>query len=362
MPAALFAATLTLAPAAAAEDVAAAKAMFTVGLEHLQAGRYDKACPALRESYRLDPRLGTLFTLAECDARWGKIATAVAHYQNFLAQVAALPPGQALKQQEREKVAREQVALLSRQIPELTLVLPPHAPEETVVKRDGVQLMGPTLGVPLPTDPGEHVVTTYVPGGRVLEQRVTLGKGEKKKLQLKVAPPGGLGTTQGPPEPDGETDVDAPRVPAPKPPAAAPPREATPAPEPPPADEGPSARTTGPSTRRIAAYAAGGLGVAGLVVGGVTGGMAMAKKNEMGDSCPDFVCSNAEAAELGNEARTLGWVSTVGFGVGVAGAAAAVVLLVTEPRAEAEQSATRVRAGVLAAGQEGAVLGVKGAW
>lgn len=360
LPAALLAATLMLGAPAAAEDVAAAKAMFNVGLEHLQAGRYADACPALRESYRLDPRLGTLFTLAECEARWGHAATAVAHYGNFLTQVSALPPGQRMKQQEREKIAKEQVGTLTPKIPELTLKLPPHAPPDTVVKRDGVQLRGPTLGTPLPTDPGEHVITTYVAGGRVIEQRITLKPGEKRTITLEVAPPGSAGAaTQGPPDPDAELDVDAPPGPQPSVPPAAP--QAPPAGEA--STEGPD---QGPGARRIAMYAAGGLGVAGLILGGVAGGLALAKAGET-EGCVDFVCpGNQDAADAGNAARTLGWVSTVGFGVGVAGIGAAVVLLLTEPAGEPAQDAARVRAGVragvLAAGQDGAVLGIKGAW
>ena len=73
------------APAtAAAQDLAAAEALFSKGLADMEAGRYDAACPAIGESYRLDPRGGTLFTLAECEAKAGKIATAVARYDDAL--------------------------------------------------------------------------------------------------------------------------------------------------------------------------------------------------------------------------------------------------------------------------------------
>lgn len=352
LAAALITATLTLASAAQAEDVAAAKAMFNVGLEHFQNGNYDKACPALRESYRLDPRIGTLFTLAECEARAGKIATAVAHYQNFLAQVAALPSGQRIKQEEREMIAKEQVDLLTPQVPALTLVLPPNAPPSTVVKRDGVQLREPTLGVALPTDPGPHIVTTYVPGGRVLEQRFTLKKGEQKRVTLEVAPSSGMSASQGPPDADALVDTDAPQPLAPVDP-------------PPPAeDQADTPADEGPNLRRIAAYAAGGVGVAGLILGGVTGGLAMAKKGEAGD-CPDFHCQTAEQADAGNAARSMAWVSTVGFGVGIAGVGAAVVLLLTEPEkpaAEAARVRPGVRPGVLGASHEGALVGIEGAW
>ena len=52
-----------IAAPAAAQDVASAEALFDRGLAGMRAGNYEVGCPALSESYRLDPRPGTLFTL-----------------------------------------------------------------------------------------------------------------------------------------------------------------------------------------------------------------------------------------------------------------------------------------------------------
>lgn len=361
--AALIAASLTLAPVALAEDVAAAKALFQEGLEHMQAGAFDKGCPALRESYRLDPRIGTLFTLAECEAKWGRIATAVAHYSNFLTQVAAMPSGQRIKQREREKVAREKRDELTPQVPELTLVLPKEAPANTVVTRDGERLRTPSLGVALPIDPGEHVVTTQVPGGgKLVEQKFEIEKGEKKTVTLEFVLPengadtgGGAGSGDGSGGQTGGTGG-------------------------PGADGGGGEQGT--SGRRLTAYILGGVGIAGLAAGGVFGGLTLMKKNELADEfndpeasggCDfegDKGCRGDGEDQLG-QAKAFGWVSTVGFGVGVAALGVATVLLLTEPpkpetvgSAQAARPVRRgwVRPGVLAAGQDGAVLGVQGAW
>ncbi len=70
---------------AAAQDISAAKALFEKGVEDLQAGKLDTACPALAgESYRMDPRPGTLFTLADCFDRAGTPASATARYEDYL--------------------------------------------------------------------------------------------------------------------------------------------------------------------------------------------------------------------------------------------------------------------------------------
>jgi hypothetical protein len=63
-----------------AQDVATAEALFNRGFADMDAGRYETGCKAIAASQRLDPRAGTLFTLAVCEAQWGKIATAASHY------------------------------------------------------------------------------------------------------------------------------------------------------------------------------------------------------------------------------------------------------------------------------------------
>ena len=86
-------------------------------------------------SYKLDPRAGTLFTLAECEAKRGRLATAMARYDDYLSLYARLSEEQLRKQGVREKIARNQKVALSLQVPELTLLLPSEAPAGTVSRR-----------------------------------------------------------------------------------------------------------------------------------------------------------------------------------------------------------------------------------
>lgn len=65
-----------------------------------------------------------------------------------------------------------------------------------------------------------------------------------------------------------------------------------------------------------------GVGAAGLVVGAVTGAMALGKSSDLADACPVRTGCPAEFQSIEDDARTLGTVSTIGFiagGVGVAG-------------------------------------------
>jgi hypothetical protein len=177
---------LLLAGGAAADEYDPAEVSFERGVELMEAGRFAQACPLIEESYRVDPRPGTLFTLAECEAKRGRLATAVARYDEYLKMYEGLPQAKKAAQRERERESRAQKAELEMQIPKLVLILPEGAPPGTVVKRDGAVVAVSALGAALEVDPGEHVVTTQAPGGPVTEERVTVKRTERKEVRLKV--------------------------------------------------------------------------------------------------------------------------------------------------------------------------------
>src|SRR5580658_10162383 len=122
---------VVVGPAHAGDSGAADE--FSYGLAEMLAGRYATGCPAIEASYKLDPRPGTLFTLAECENKRGRVATAVARYVDYLSAYARLTSEQQQKQGKREQTAQSQKAALEPQVPRLTLSLPPGAPAGVVV-------------------------------------------------------------------------------------------------------------------------------------------------------------------------------------------------------------------------------------
>ncbi len=321
-----------LASPAAAQDVAAAKVLFNRGLGDMEAGRLEAACPAIGESFRLDPRPGTLFTLAECEAKRGRFATAVARYDDYLAMFARLPPDQQEKQLGREGLARAQKAALGPQVPELTVTLPPNAPKGVTVTRDDAPLAEAALGVALPIDPGEHVIRVKADGLSPVEMRITLAAGEKKQVVAALGPA-----------------------------IAAPPVEPPPAPPPVEPPPGPSPSNGG---RRTAGFIVGGVGLGGVALGAVMGGLMLAKKGTVNDGCfaqksgPSLCTADGKAAA--DSGKTFGLVSTIGFVAGLAGVGTGIVLVATAPRANKE--AAWVRAEVLSAGTDGVRAGLRGAF
>lgn len=335
----LLAAWIATSRPVMAQDSAASDALFNKGIADMEAGNYESACPALKESNRLDPRAGTIFALAECEAKWGKLASAVVHYTDYLTAVGFMPPNQRARHRDREAIAQEQIDRLRPQVPQLTLVLPADAPKDTRVVRDGVALMEASLGIALPVDPGKHTIVTQLYDGRKHTEAITIAPGEHRRVDLVVEMPTPTGAS--------------------RPATAAPPSRAAPPPTQRP--ESPPRKQTSPS--RPWPYVAAGIGLAGLAAGTVTGLMSMGKKKEVDRECEETVCS-PEGKAAADSGRTLGNVSTVAFGVGAVGLVSGAVLWLAAPSrpvTESKQSRWQPTAAV-GEGRSSLIVGVRGVW
>jgi len=335
---ALSVAGLLLVSGACAQDSATAGALFEKGVADMEAGHFDSACPAIEESERIDPRPGTLFTLAECHAHWGKVASAAAQYQEYVDLVSRLTPDQKLRHKARADIARTQLGKLKPTVPTLTLVLPAAAPRGTFVTRNGEVLKGAALGLPLPVDPGEYVVVTHVPGAAERETKVSIQLGENKRVALDV--------TQATAEPAAALAPTSPQ------PSLSP--NSSPAAPP----------TSGHGTgRKTAAYIAGGVGVAGIALGSVTGILVFSKKHTVSGNCSGATCNDAGLAAA-NSGKNLALASDIGFGVGIAGLALGTILLLSSgsDTAEAERAHATNWQPVLVGGNGGVTTGLFRRW
>lgn len=305
LPCRVIVAALTFAsPAAAAAappaGVSQAQALFDRGVADMEAGLYEKACPAIEASQRLEPMPGTLFTLAECEAQRGRVVTAMRYYAEYLTLYRGLTPAKRFQQGDRGKTCEAQLKKLDALAPRLTLVPPPGSGPEITVKRDGEVVPELTLGSPTLVDPGEHVITIATPGGQEIEQRITLSTGESRTLELtlKPAPPGA------------------------KKPGGLPPKALV-APPPP---EQVELRPW-----RIGTLSAGGLAVAGIAVGTIAGVLAAQERDRANRECPIEKGCTEEGFNAVQSVRDLGAVSTIAFVAGGVSALASVTLLIATP-------------------------------
>jgi hypothetical protein len=298
-------------PTAAQRTIA--EGLFKEGKKLLAHGQIAEACEKLASSYQIDQAGGTLLNLGACHELEGKTATAWAEFNDALAM--ANKAGRA----ERQKAAREHIAVLERKLSRVTVLAPPGA-TDVEVKLDGVALARGALGTGIPVDPGEHTAAASAPGKVPWERRMTIGPAESRTLQVPVL-----------------DDVNVPEPP------------------PPPAPVG--------TWMKPAGAVAVGIGAAGLAVGATFGIRAVVLGGEVASACHGGVCS-APGMDDVNQGKTAATIANIMLPIGAALAGGGLTLLIlsassTEKPAAAPVTAVRA-VPVLGPGVAGVQVG--GAW
>jgi hypothetical protein len=258
---------------------ALAESLFQEGKSLMENGAYEKACPKLAESQRLDPATGTLLALALCHEGEGKTATAWSEFNEVAG--AAKRDGRA----DREKLEAN-LSRLAVQVDPQTAALP-----GLEVKVDGIPLGKAAWGAASPADPGEHVIDASAPGRRPWSVTVALGRrADKRTVTVSL--------------PSGEGDA--------TPPAAE--------------QEEPS---TGGDPKRTVGVVTVGAGAIVLGVGLFFGAQALSKNGDAKALCDPNACSSAQGLSLNEEARSSAGVANVAIGVGLVAVAIGVYLYAT---------------------------------
>jgi hypothetical protein len=324
----LVASAVTLVLALRSPDVGAlpasesAEALFESGLADMLAGDYETGCPKLEASYLKEPLPGALFTLAECEAAWGKRAKALRRYQAFVNLLPSLPAERRQAFDERRSVALQKIATLGAVVAELTVEVSPEAPPDLVISVDGERLERADYGAKIKRDPGRYAIIAEHQGKIVFQRRIVLVKRERDRVLVPwnasrakrtepAAPPGSDDPVQG--EGEGENEI---------PPAS---------------------------------YGAGAIGIGGLLVGTIAGAWAMSENGSVDDHCPTLTC-NPEGRRALDSARTAAGVSTAGFvAAGVSGVSALVLFLVAPSRSSRPET-TRLQPRIVVGDGIGIVL------
>ena len=272
------------------------EALYAEARAALDAGDYEKACPLFEEYYERDPVQGALFALAECEARWGKPARSISHFEEFLRRSADSPATSV--QEQRTRIANDQIARLSQQVGKVTPIVSPSVQGSVLVKLDGAPVAMPAR--PIAVEPGEHTLELLTEAGTREQRRFIVGAGEARQVEI-----GG--------------PVQPPSRPA--------------------ATEAPTGRDERPRISLPVAVA-GGVGTAGLLLGGTCGVLAWAAVSDIHAHCDGRFC-DADGKHAADRAKSLATVSTVGIAVGLVGFATATVLYLLDHR-RARSGAARV--------------------
>lgn len=149
-----------LAQAAPTDARAASVALLTEAKRLTAAGNAGEACVKYAESYSLDAQLDALLPLAECFEQSGKLARAYAAYQDAV-DVAKRSNDQ------RWVAAAARASQLQPRLSYLTIDVPAaYRLPALSVERDGFRLGSSAWGVPVPVDPGTHVIVVKAYGYR----------------------------------------------------------------------------------------------------------------------------------------------------------------------------------------------------
>jgi serine/threonine-protein kinase len=164
----LLIASLLLVPAVArAGDPVAAQALFEEAKRLMKEERYAQACPKFEESQKMDPGLGTQFHLANCWQHIGRTASAWALFREVESEA------RALGQVGRERVARDRAAALEPWLSKVEIAVHGAGDAPGVeIRRDGVEVGREQWNVPVPVDPGTHVVTMTAPNKQLWKTTV----------------------------------------------------------------------------------------------------------------------------------------------------------------------------------------------
>jgi hypothetical protein len=158
-----------------AADEAIALAMFNDGKTLAAAGDYASACNKYETADRLTGWLGVELNLADCYERLGRTASAWVVWGKAAAKADAT-------HDDRAAYAHGRAAALESQLAHLTIVSTASTPSE--IRVDDAVLGASDLGTALPIDPGEHVIVAGT-----WSRRVTLSPAASLTVEIETPVP-----------------------------------------------------------------------------------------------------------------------------------------------------------------------------
>jgi hypothetical protein len=265
------------------EAIATARALYQEGDAALSRGDLGVAREKLIAAFALTPAPIIGAALAHTQEKLGQLIEA--RETCFAVARSAVLPEETSRSAEARRDADTLAAALEARIPRVRVVLEGLTPDRGVtVTFDGASVPPAALGAPRQVNPGTHTIVLNAKDAAPLTTSITVAEGESRSLA--VAVPGMRSVP---------------------PPMTAPPPQW---PE--------------PEWARPLAYGGLVVGGVGVVVGSITGALALSKASAVKAGCPTMICSMDLAGDI-TVSTALGNVSTATFIIGGAGAAVAIV-------------------------------------
>jgi hypothetical protein len=190
----LVAVAVVLGMAAPVDASPEAEQLFRDGRSSMKRGELTQACDAFERSQRLEPKVGTLLNLADCQERLGKTASAWASFLAARALAANQGDRRAAEASRRAAALEARLGYLTTQVPADRRVA------ELIVKRNGADLDPAVWDAAVPLDPGDYTIEAVAPGFEPWSTTVTVTAGSRARVEIAalVATPGAARVTSGP--------------------------------------------------------------------------------------------------------------------------------------------------------------------
>ncbi len=178
----------------------AAEKLFQDGRAALASNQLDAACDAFRRSNELEPRVGTLLNLGDCEERRARVATA---WEAFV-------EAKALADKHRDagpaREAEKRANALAARLPYVLLAVPVRT-AQLVITRDGAAVPPAEWDHEVPLDAGSYALAASAPGYVPWSARIEIAEAQHLRVEVpelalaaveaSPAPPG-LGVPPGP--------------------------------------------------------------------------------------------------------------------------------------------------------------------
>jgi len=272
-----------------AEDRATARALAGEGYQALQQKDYSTAADRFSRADALVHAPTLMIDWARSLVGLGKFVEAQERYEQIIRE--GVDPKSPKSWQKAFNDAGVELAALKPRLAWVTINV--SGSSEARVTIDGVPVPPAAIGVRRAINPGERSLRVVAKGYLAQKKTLELAEGADTQADFTL-------------EPDPDQQAQASNL----------------------LDSNASVQPTVVDKRNpLPMYVAFGVGGAGLVVGGVTGALALSKRGSLSSACnSNGQCPSSERDTLSSY-HTLGTISGVGFGVGLAGIGAGAALL-----------------------------------
>ena len=278
-----------------AADIETARGLYVEGLELRDGGKLEMSLARFKAAHALAATPITSLELGRAHALLAELVEA----RDVLLSVERMPvqTAESAKAANARVEARAMAEQLRERIPALRIVFSPEPLAAPHVTIDGVAIPAEALASPHKVNPGRHTIIAEANGARATSG-ILMGERELRMVTLALG-------------------------------AATAATRATTSSAPPEATREPGPVRPGPTGWFYVGVGTAGVGV---IVGTITGALALSKASALESECTGSACPRSAADDL-SASRSLGVVSTIAFGIAGAGAALAIVTWFMRPSA-----------------------------